>query len=72
MCDDWLAVDQSDGNIERVLPVATDSQIASFRKVFSSSTKKDFSDGHLWFSCMIIKIYVFLERVMYFPYFILF
>ena len=66
MCDDWLAVDQSDGHIERLLPVATDSQIASFRKIFSSSTKKDFSDGHLWFSCMIIGLYMFLECVGYF------
>ncbi|XP_076818399.1 uncharacterized protein LOC143464499 isoform X1 [Clavelina lepadiformis] len=49
-CDDWLAVDQSDGNIERILPVASDTQIGSFRHLFSSSTKRDFSDGHLWFS----------------------
>ena len=61
MCDDWLALDQSDGRIERVLPVASDSQIADFRRVFVSSTKKDFSDGHLWFSR---KLKVFEFRVL--------
>ena len=50
MCDDWLAVDQSDGSIERVLQVSSDGEIANFRRIFSSSTKRDFSDGHLWFS----------------------
>ena len=50
MCDDWLAVDQSDGSIERVLQVLSDGEIANFRRIFSSSTKRDFSDGHLWFS----------------------
>lgn len=51
MCDNWLAVDQSDGNVERVLPVASKDQIGQFRRIFSKTTKKDFSDGHLWFSC---------------------
>ena len=50
MCVDWLAVDQSDGSVERVIPVAANDQIAKFGRVFASTTKKDLSDGHLWFS----------------------
>nr|XP_018672665.1 uncharacterized protein LOC100182818 [Ciona intestinalis] len=49
-CDDWLAVDESDGSIDRVLPVAGKQQISNFKHLFASSTRKDFSDGHLWFS----------------------
>ena len=50
MCDDWLAVDQSDGSVERTVPVAASAQIAKFGRIFASTTKKDLSDGHLWFS----------------------
>ena len=50
MCNDWLAVDQSDCNVERILPVADNNQIANFGRVFDAFAKKDFSDGHLWFS----------------------
>lgn len=55
LCDDWLAVDESDGAVERVMLVAGDEEMKRFTTLFSLSTQKDFSDGHLWFSCKCSK-----------------
>ena len=59
MCDDWLAIDKSDGKIEKVIPVASTNQIATFKKVFDTFAKKDFSDGHLWFSRKLFFFFFF-------------
>ncbi|XP_039274067.2 uncharacterized protein LOC120348022 [Styela clava] len=50
LCDDWLAVDQSDGSVDRVILPAGSEEIESFKNLFNASTRRDFSDGHLWFS----------------------
>ena len=49
-CNDWLAVDQSDGKISRVLPVATDKELQTFENIFLARTARDLTDGHIWFS----------------------
>ena len=49
-CNDWLAVDQSDGNIIRTLPVASDKEMKTFENVFLAKTARDLTDGHIWFS----------------------
>jgi len=50
MCDNWLAVEKSDGLVDRVIPVASIKELKSFAHLFTQSVKKKFSDGHLWFS----------------------
>jgi hypothetical protein len=50
MCDNWFAVEKSDGLVDRVIPVASIKELKSFAHLFSQSVKKKFSDGHLWFS----------------------
>ncbi|XP_077979563.1 uncharacterized protein LOC144434915 [Glandiceps talaboti] len=50
MCDRWLAVEEDDGQIERVIPVAGKSELTSFGHLFYSKTRRNLSDGHLWFS----------------------
>ncbi|XP_070579640.1 polycystin-1-like [Ptychodera flava] len=50
MCDQWLAVEEDDGQIERVIPVAGKSELTSFGHLFYSKTRRNLSDGHLWFS----------------------
>ncbi len=50
MCDNWLAVEKSDGLVDRVIPVASIVELKSFAHLFTQSVKKKFSDGHLWFS----------------------
>jgi hypothetical protein len=50
MCDNWLAVEKSDGLVDRVIPLASTNELKSFAHLFTQSVKKKFSDGHLWFS----------------------
>jgi hypothetical protein len=50
ICDNWFAVEKSDGLVDRVIPLASDKELKSFAHLFTQSVKKKFSDGHLWFS----------------------
>jgi len=49
-CNDWLAVDQSDGKVSRVLPIATEKELQAFENIFLAKTTRDLTDGHIWFS----------------------
>ncbi|XP_035672195.1 polycystic kidney disease protein 1-like 2 [Branchiostoma floridae] len=49
-CNQWLAVDQDDGRVSRVLPVDGWEQITDFKNLFSKSAVRQLFDGHLWFS----------------------
>ena len=51
-CNDWLAVDQGDGLIQRVLPVASEQEMRAFENLFLAKTASDLTDGHLWFSIL--------------------
>ncbi|UJR09103.1 hypothetical protein I4U23_013350 [Adineta vaga] len=46
----WLAVEQDDGRIERILPVAGEMEKQEFSYVLSKKAYHSVSDGHLWFS----------------------
>ncbi|GFO38753.1 polycystic kidney disease 1-related protein, partial [Plakobranchus ocellatus] len=46
----WLAVEEDDGQVDRVLPVAGKEQLADFSYQFGERSRKDLADGHLWFS----------------------
>ena len=50
LCNKWLAVDMSDGLIDKIFPVATTEQLKKFRNLFSNRTIRGLTDGHLWFS----------------------
>ncbi|XP_066304410.1 polycystin-1-like protein 2 [Branchiostoma lanceolatum] len=50
LCDDWLAVDRSDGLVYRTIPSASETELMSFGHLFISQTKRNFTDGHLWLS----------------------
>ncbi|KAI8494931.1 hypothetical protein Bbelb_275360 [Branchiostoma belcheri] len=50
LCDRWLAVEEDDGLTDRILPVAGTENIIGFNHLFFSSSKRNLSDGHLWFS----------------------
>ena len=40
MCNKWLAVDRDDGTIERLLPAATEKDVANFEYLFFTTTQK--------------------------------
>ena len=48
ICDDWLAVESTDGKIEREILPATPSQLQQFRYLFHKFSH--IADSHLWFS----------------------
>ena len=50
ICNGWLAVDKSDGLIDRILPVATGEQTGEIKYLIEKQTKEKLSDKHLWFS----------------------
>ncbi|XP_072167996.1 polycystin-1-like protein 2 [Diadema setosum] len=50
MANRWLAVEEDDGLIDRVIPVAGQSELTTFGHLFSTKTRRNLSDGHLWFS----------------------
>ena len=50
LCDRWLACDEGDGQVDRLLPVASKEELGEFVHLFKTKTSRDFSDGHLWFS----------------------
>ena len=50
VCDDWLAVDESDGKIERILYPASKNELTKFNVLFASEVRKNLTDGHIWFS----------------------
>lgn len=50
VCSQWMAVEEGDGQIERVIPVAGKDDMTQFGQLFSHSIRKKFSNDHLWFS----------------------
>uniref|UniRef100_A0A3B3B6G3 Polycystic kidney disease 1 like 2a n=1 Tax=Oryzias melastigma TaxID=30732 RepID=A0A3B3B6G3_ORYME len=49
LCNSWLAVDVAECTLDKVFPVATETDIKRFN-LFFMKTAKDFRDGHIWFS----------------------
>uniref|UniRef100_A0A3Q1BIH9 Polycystic kidney disease 1 like 2a n=1 Tax=Amphiprion ocellaris TaxID=80972 RepID=A0A3Q1BIH9_AMPOC len=50
LCNSWLAVDVAECTLDKVFPVATDTDLKRFSNLFFMKTAKDFRDGHIWFS----------------------
>ncbi|XP_022236079.1 polycystic kidney disease protein 1-like 2 [Limulus polyphemus] len=46
----WFAVEKDDGAIDRLLPVAGKGEATEFSHLFNVTSRKNLSDGHLWFS----------------------
>ncbi|XP_019627928.1 PREDICTED: polycystic kidney disease protein 1-like 2 [Branchiostoma belcheri] len=50
ICNKWLALDEDDGRIDRMVFVASPEEMAAASNLISERAAKDFHDGHLWFS----------------------
>lgn len=48
--DRWLAADEDDGILDRIVPLAGKDELTGFSHVFFTKAKKDLYDGHIWFS----------------------
>lgn len=49
-CRDWLAVEEGDGKIDRVLAVAGQDQLEDPANNFGTHTKRSLTDQHVWLS----------------------
>ncbi|XP_041364430.1 uncharacterized protein LOC121379844 [Gigantopelta aegis] len=52
IADKWFAVEEGDGQVDRVIPVAGKEQMTNFSYLFSQRSRKNLVDGHLWFSVL--------------------
>lgn len=50
VCDQWLAVEEGDGAVDRRLKQATKEELTKFNILFVNATRKNLLDGHLWLS----------------------
>ena len=50
LCRRWLAVDKEDGQVEVDIPVASKSDLSSFKYQFYTRVSKSLVDGHIWLS----------------------
>ena len=50
LCGRWLAVDKEDGKVETDIPLASKSDLSSFKYQFFTRVSKSLGDGHLWLS----------------------
>ncbi|KAL8606997.1 hypothetical protein ACOMHN_041386 [Nucella lapillus] len=50
IADRWFAVEEDDGQVDRIIPVATRENMTEFSHMFAERTRKNLADGHLWFS----------------------
>lgn len=53
VCDSWLAVESMDGQIDKVLHIASEKDLKKFHLVFASTVSKGLLDGHIWFSIFL-------------------
>ena len=50
LCNRWLACEEDDGMVDRILPVAGLEDLVAFKQLFSSSVRKKLTSDHLWVS----------------------
>lgn len=50
LCGKWLATEEDDGQVQRILPVADQEEIKGFKHLFFTTARKNISDEHLWLS----------------------
>ncbi|KAI8495091.1 hypothetical protein Bbelb_270770 [Branchiostoma belcheri] len=50
ICNKWLALDEDDGKIDRMVFVASPEEMAALSNLITERAAKDFHDGHLFFS----------------------
>jgi polycystin 1L2 len=53
LCDKWLAVEQDDGMVERIISVAMRENLTSYDQLVSEHTRFNATENHLWLSMLI-------------------
>ena len=63
LCQDWLAVEKSDGKIERKLFVACEAQKTKLKHLMQTQAKNYMMDHHLWLSIFFKPIHSSFSRL---------
>ncbi|XP_074649181.1 polycystin-1-like [Tubulanus polymorphus] len=50
VCNRWFAVEEDDGQVDRLIPVAGREELTEFTHLFTKTSRQNLSDEHLWFS----------------------
>ena len=53
MCDQWLALEADDGQVERILPVCGRENLTQFNTLFYQHAQFNITENHLWLSLII-------------------
>ena len=53
LCDKWLAVEQDDGMVERIIPVTSHQALTSYDQLISEHARFNATENHLWLSMVI-------------------
>ncbi len=63
ICHDWLAVEKSDGKIERDLFVACEPQKSELKYFLQKEAKRNTNDSHIWLSVFYRPIHSSFTRL---------
>lgn len=53
LCDKWLAVEQDDGMVERIISVTSHQTLTSYDQLISDHARFNATENHLWLSMII-------------------
>ncbi len=51
--DQWLALDEDDGEVERLVPVAGKENVLGFKNLLLDNARMAITEEHLWISFLI-------------------
>ncbi|XP_035828454.1 polycystic kidney disease protein 1-like 2 [Aplysia californica] len=49
----WLAMDQDDGRLDRIIPVSCKNDLMTFSRLFSEHSRVNLTDSHTWLSVIL-------------------
>ncbi|CAH8676554.1 unnamed protein product [Schistosoma rodhaini] len=61
--ESWFAVEESDGQVDRIIPVTSQEEMLTFMHMFSTTASRNMTDDHLWISVVARPIYSRFTRV---------
>ncbi|CAH8578611.1 unnamed protein product [Schistosoma turkestanicum] len=61
--ESWFAVEEGDGQVDRIIPVTSPEEMLTFVHMFSTTASRNMSDDHLWISVVARPIYSRFTRV---------
>ncbi|VDP65472.1 unnamed protein product [Schistosoma curassoni] len=61
--ESWFAVEEGDGQVDRIIPVTSQEEMLTFIHMFSTTASRNMTDDHLWISVVARPIFSRFTRV---------